>query len=298
MHACSLQNGGRLQASVMTPFLKVQDERRGEVGMVHGHMECRINAARTSAFMLLTTAAFGRQFGDCLERQSNVTDTPEQIRAWMLATIERTGWSPRRWATEADVAASTVQRAIKPDYPFVTSSRTLAKLAKAAGENPPEIGGHLQMQSTPAQFLDVRYEVGAGIWRSVEDLAQSYGSAPVMEDPSLKGIPQWLERVTSDSMDLEYPAGTLLHVVDAEAIHYSVRNGDHVIIERRRNGGGLVERTVKEAVVTPNGVEFWGRSTNARWNRPFTLDDTNENNETLQVEIAALVIGSYRSRRS
>ena len=224
-------------------------------------------------------------------------DTPEQIRAWMQATMERTGWSAARWASEADVAASTVQRAIKPEYQFVTSSRTLAKLALAANVTPPEITQTPEPISRPATFLDIRYEVGAGMWRRVEDMSESYGSAPVSADPLFAGFPQWLERVVSDSMDLEYPIGTLLHVVDAIPIHYSVRNGDHVIIERRRNGGGYVERTVKEVVIKPEGIEFWGRSTNPKWNRATVLHDESAD-ETLEVSVAALVLGSYRQRRS
>lgn len=117
-----------------------------------------------------------------------------------------------------------------------------------------------------------------------------------MADPAWASFPQWLERVVSDSMDLEYPVGTLIHVVDAVPIHYSVRHGDHVVIERKQQGGLMVERTVKEVVVSSKGVEFWGKSKNPKWNQPLRINGDNDD-ETEEVSIAALVLGSYRPRR-
>lgn len=231
-----------------------------------------------------------------LHEPAREMDTPEKIRAWMLQVLERRGWSARQWASEAGVAASTVQRAIKPGYQFVTSSRTLAKLAAVAGEDAPARTADESPIVRP-HFLPIRYEVGAGVWRSVEDIQQAYGEAPVAADPAYGAFPQWLERVVSNSMDLEYPIGTLLHVVDAAAIGYNVRSGDHVIVERRRNGGGLVERTVKEAQFTRAGLQLWGRSTDPRWNSPLRIHD-GVDDESMEVEIVALVIGSYRARRT
>lgn len=212
--------------------------------------------------------------------------------------MERTGWSAAKWASEADVAASTVQRAIKPTYQFVTSSRTLAKLARAAQVDLPDLVTTHDSSKAAIQpkFLEIRYEVGAGMWRRVEDVTESYGSAPVMADPSYAAAPQWLERVVSDSMDLEYPIGTLLHVVDATHVHYSLAHNDHVIIERRSKGGSVFERTVKEVVFAADGPQFWGRSTNPKWNKAQNLAEMSED-ETLEVEVVGLVVGSYRPRR-
>lgn len=254
---------------------------------LHSRNGCSINAASSRAFMQLSDTAL-------LLQLSAAMDTPGKIRVWMLGVMERTGWSARQWASEAGVAATTIQRAIKPDYPFVTSSRTLEKLARAANEPAPDVTEPSGPIVKPT-FLPIRYEVGAGMWRAIEDLSQPYGTAPVAADPAFAGFAQWLERVVSDSMDREYPVGSLLHVVDAAAVGYVARQGDHVIVERRRNGGGLVERTVKEAVYGPKGLELWGRSNDPRWNKPIAIVDGIDD-ESLEAEIVGLVIGSYRPR--
>lgn len=288
MNPGGAQNIRRLDAGAFAGVLELSEQTSFHCGLVHESDGCSINAASSRALMLLSAKAF-------LQQPPAAMDTPEKIRSWMLGVLERKGWSAFKWATEAGVAASTVQRAIKPGYPFVTSSRTLSRLAAAAGDPTPEVAPLARPQLTPT-FLPIRYEVGAGMWRHVDDVSQPYGEAPVAADPAFATFPQWLERVVSGSMDLEYPIGTLLHVVDAAAIGYSVRNGDHVIVERRRNGGGLVERTVKEAVLSGRGLELWGRSTDQRWNKPLAIADGLDD-ESLEVEIVALVIGSYRARR-
>ncbi len=99
-------------------------------------------------------------------------------------------------------------------------------------------------------------------------------------------------------MNEEYRAGELVHVVDAMALGYSPQHGDHVILVRRRNSGAEMERTIKEVVRHPDGhLEFWPRSTNPRWSSPIVLNGGLADDPSVEVEVAALVIGSYRPRR-
>lgn len=230
-------------------------------------------------------------------RQCDWMQTAATIREWMQETLARTGLSVKEWAGRAGVAPSTIFRAMKEDYQFVTSSRTIGKLATAAGVPPPHTGS-VEPQIVGARFLPIRYEVGAGLWQEVADTQVFLGSGTIAPDPSYTGFPQWLERVRGDSMDREYREGELVHVVDALALGYVPRHGDHVVLVRRRSDGAEMERTIKEVVRTPSGVvEFWPRSTNPRWSRPVKLEpDTPD--DTAEVEVAAVVIGSYRPRRS
>jgi hypothetical protein len=62
---------------------------------------------------------------------------PEQkiIARWMSAIREKHGWSFAAWAEKARIgSATTLTRAMKPDYESITSVKTLHQLAEAAGE--------------------------------------------------------------------------------------------------------------------------------------------------------------------
>jgi phage repressor protein C with HTH and peptisase S24 domain len=223
--------------------------------------------------------------------------TAASIRSWLQETLTDTGLTVKQWAKRAGVAESTIHRALKEDYQYVTSSRTLSRLASAIGVAAPETNSS-EPQMVGAEFLPIRYEVGAGNWQEISDSQVFYGSGTVAPDPAYASFPQWLERVSGDSMDREYRDGELIHVVDAFALGYAPQHGDHVVLVRRRNNGAEMERTVKEVVRTQAGTfEFWPRSLNPRWREPVRLIDGVEEDPSIEIEVAALVIGSYRPRR-
>lgn len=237
----------------------------------------------------------GRDLSPTRLYMRRMESTAARIRAWIKATLKETGMSAREWSRRAGVAPSTLQRALKDDYEFTTSNKTLQKLADAAGVTVP-----LSLELTHGQvvpsMLPIRYECGAGVWQEVTDMQAFIGSAPVSIDMAFDGFPQWLERVVGDSMDREYMPGDIVHVVDAQAIGYAPRHNDHVVIVRRRHQGREMERTVKAVVRTKHGFEFWPRSTNLRWDKPIVLTDGVDADDC-EVEISGLVLGSYRPRR-
>lgn len=224
--------------------------------------------------------------------------TAAEIREWMLRVMRDKKLTPAAWAHGAGIAKSTINRAIKEDYQFVTSTKTLARLANAAGVTPPAVDPVL----TPEQptFLRVRYQVGAGLWRMVDDVGQvDYGTAPVLADPAYAQFPQWFERVVGDSMNLEYHEGTLLHVIDTIALGYAPRAGDHVIVQRTKNQGADIERTVKEVQFAPHGMVLCAKSSNPRWaNHPVVVKPDGHDQEDCEVQIVGWVLGSYRSRKA
>jgi len=247
--------------------------------------------APSSAVMQVAEAGHNLQ-------QCKPMTTAASIRTWLQETLAETGVSVKQWAKSAGVAESTIHRALKPDYQYVTSNRTISKLASALGVSAPQ-ASTTEPQMVGAEFLPIRYDVGAGLWQEITDSQVFIGVGTVAPDPAYSGFPQWLERVQGDSMDQDYRDGELVHVVDAIALGYAPQHGDHVILVRRRADGAEMERTIKEVVRTSGGpVEFWPRSTNPRWAKPIILNNgVQENDQTTEVEIAALVIGSYRPRR-
>lgn len=206
----------------------------------------------------------------------------DTLRERVMERLEARGLSARAAALKAGLSDSAVRGIIRGRSPGA-QMRTLNALAPvlgvsvawlmgqttdlgdAANENP-------QVTVVDSQTLPIKYEVGAGYWVELDHVAQvNYGSSVVMKDPVYSPFEQWLERVVGDSMDKDYPPGSLVHVVDAVSIGYAPRHGDHVILEVTRHQGLEMERSVKEVVMTPDGPEFWPRSNNPRWSRPVSI---------------------------
>lgn len=156
-----------------------------------------------------------------------------------------------------------------------------------------------RLQVAPT-FLPVRYKVQAGNWVEIDQLAQDWEAPehPVAPDRRYEGFPQWLERVVGDSVNKKIPEGGLAHVVDAVELGYAPHTGDYVVVERRRNGGSLRERTIKQVVLQRGAIELWPRSTNPRWKQPLRIvDGVDPDDDGIEVEIVGLVIGSYNPFR-
>lgn len=221
--------------------------------------------------------------------------TPAEIREWLKATMEAKDLSARGWAAKAGISQATIFRALKEDYPYLTSSRTLAKLAAAA-----EVAAPSFKSDTPKDFriiptfLAVRGKVQAGHWIEVDDYFEPPPVAmAVRTDSRYAEWPQWLEEVVGDSINKKIPEGGFAHVVSAIELGYEPREGDFVVVERRRAGGHLRERTIKQIRIGGGGrVELWPMSTNPKWSEPLVLTAGAENEE-IEVQIVALVIGAY-----
>lgn len=221
-----------------------------------------------------------------------------QIREWLRGVMEETGLSVTNWAKAADVARTTIARPLGEDYEFVTSSRTLQKLADGAGVEPPNLTA--APTRIRGNFLPVRYRVQAGHWIEQDAYAQSFSGPerPVSPDPRYTGMQQWLEEVVGDSIDREISPGSFAHVVDAIDMGYEPAHNDFVVVERKRDGGHLCERSIKQIVVTQDGeIQLWPRSYNPAWCKPLSMTDGAGDGEEVEVSIVGVVIGAYRGMR-
>lgn len=248
---------------------------------------------RSSAFLRIAWRAA------CVRKCSMTTAA--EVREWMRQTMAETGLTIRDWAARSGVAPSTISRALKEDYEFVTSGRTLQKLAQGAGVKGLPISA-IDARPPSLGLLPVRGTVQAGAWLEIDMADQrepeTYPAAP---DPRFPIEAQWLSVVQGDSMNaLErrgrpagiYP-GDFVHCVDAIAIDYQPRSGDVVEVERIRVQGGVRELTLKEVEITPEGIKLWPRSTNPKWTQPIILDGATDDQDT-EVCIRGWVIGSLR----
>lgn len=221
----------------------------------------------------------------------DLMQAPQRIRDWLTTTLQDEGLTVERWAQLAGVAKSTIFRALKPDYEFVTSSRTLAKLAEAVGREPPTFTSNVKLAP---RRLPVRYVVQAGLWfENDAEIPPEQVELAVLPHPSYDAFPQWLEKVVGDSVDLKIPPGSYAHVVDALEMGYRAKDGDWVVVERRREQGGVRERTIKQVSVTQNGqVQLWPRSRNPKWSEPVDLAGGCKPGD-VEAAIVGLVIGAY-----
>jgi hypothetical protein len=255
------------------------------------------------AFLQPASSAFMRLAG--LSQASHTCDVntaAEEIRLWMRSVIDG-GLGAQEWASRAGVNKSTIFRALKPEYEFTTSSKTLEKLARAANTAPPELGRKPDSRVVPL-YLPIRYKVQAGLWYEVDnhshfeldDVGRQHSSwAPaVAPSPQYAEYPQWLELICGDSVNKKAPDGSFAHVVDAIELGYAPSDKDWVVVERRRAQGGLRERTVKQVQIVRGKMKLCPQSTNTKWQDPVEyLKGGGENEEGVEVEIVGKVIGFY-----
>jgi hypothetical protein len=64
-----------------------------------------------------------------------MADTLEIVHSWVLNTLSKKGWSARKWAMEAGVAPSTLQRFIK-EKPWCLSQVVIVKLGAISKSYP------------------------------------------------------------------------------------------------------------------------------------------------------------------
>ena len=144
-------------------------------------------------------------------------------------------------------------------------------------------------------LLPVRYRVQAGLWYEIDaEEPPEAITLPVLPHPGYANFPQWLEQVVGDSVNLKAPNGSYAHVVDAIELGYTPRDGDWVVVERRRDQGAVRERTIKQVEIKPRGqVLLVPRSDNPKWTEPVDLCAGARNEQDIEVEIVGKVLGFY-----
>lgn len=146
--------------------------------------------------------------------------------------------------------------------------------------------GNVSPAPTPInRMVPVLGSVQAGAWQAVIDQPEPTEEVPIVL-PGFEGASLFALRVLGPSMNRFYPEGTI--VVCCPAAEIGIRDGDHVIVENRRNG--LVETTVKEVVQDRKGVALWPRSTDPAFQSPQMIERVDGDDG---LAITAVVVSSY-----
>jgi transcriptional regulator with XRE-family HTH domain len=172
----------------------------------------------------------------------------------------------------------------------------LAILASLAGVSIPDFLGLPSIEGIMpmGENVEVRGSVAAGVWQEAwewpEDQRYTFTGSPnatLARAPHRFGL-----LVDGESMNLRYPAGTILDCVSVFALDKEPTNGQRVIVERVRLDG-KVEATVKQLVIGDDGKKWLV----AESNRPefqAPIQAYNGDPMIAETRIVALVVGSYR----
>lgn len=226
----------------------------------------------------------------------------DKYRAAAVAYLQRvrdeSGMTLNEIAQRVGVSHTTLTRPLSnPDYKYVPKFATLQRIALHTRiPLPPELTNDISGLPDVARLrvLSVRGIVAAGMWQSAEVSQDgSLGVSTMVEDPRYAGLPQWAEIVNGPSMNRTYLEGDYLHVIDGPSLGYFPYPGDDVIVERRSEQDGKVERTCKRITIIDGKRALVGDSTIEHWNEPLPLD----NGHDTVIQIIGLVVGSYRPRR-
>jgi SOS-response transcriptional repressor LexA len=153
--------------------------------------------------------------------------------------------------------------------------------------------------SVAAPMIRVRVigNVQAGHFAEATEIQED--DQEIVDVPRPDGHPRYFGlRVKGESMNLEYPEGSLLICVPIGDYDQAVEGGDHVIC-RQQNDAGQVEATVKEVVIDDNGQWWlWPRSSRPEHQTPIKLPRHIEGDIAAapDIELAAIVVADYRVR--
>lgn len=224
------------------------------------------------------------------------------LRDRIRERLKALGMTPRKASLKAKLGATFLRDLFdRPDAsPRYESLQRLAAaldtstdwLIGATDERPLAEAGGLSGRREVGE-LNVRHKVEAGSWLEQDRRDLSLGTIGVVPDPAYEGIEQWAELVVGDSMNQEYPAGGWIHVASVIDLGYAPRHSDHVVVVRSRNGGHLVERSVKALERQPNGEWLLVPKSTNDTHKPLRYGG---GDETETVEIVGLVLGYYKRR--
>lgn len=167
---------------------------------------------------------------------------------------------------------------------------TLLLYEKALGKNRGYLlTGIEQPPLLAARSITIAGAVAAGVWRETVTFEND---DPRKKEIIIPDIPAgaFALLVEGPSMNALYPAGTVLICRTVYDMEREPRPEERVIIYRKN--GGLIEATCKEFRLDKDGKPWaWPRSTDPKYQEPLPLANGQKGEE---IEIAAIVIGSYR----
>ena len=136
--------------------------------------------------------------------------------------------------------------------------------------------------------------IQAGHWLETTDAIEgaSKEMVPVVKDPRFPHAKQYALLVVGDSMDLDYPDGSIVTCVDFADSGLALVEGMLLHVERQRAGGQLVEITLKAVERRRGNIFLVPHSSNPK-HQAFALNGSDSDTEVIA---RGVVIGGYSPR--
>lgn len=235
-------------------------------------------------------------------------DDPEQIiREWLRENLAATGRGGKaRLATRLGLRADAITRMLN-DEPGKevrrVSADELIKIAEFFGKAPPALSaasqnGEIKETAGRSVGIHVAGSVRAGVFREVDQIAAEAGDEDSMiylpADNLFPEARLMAFDVEGDSMNALKPRpilpGDRIICVAFEDIedHFTLRDGQVVVVERSRDGGMMREWSVKQIELYQDRTEFHPRSTNSA-NKPIIVPRDHSATTGEMVRIIGLV---------
>lgn len=188
----------------------------------------------------------------------------DEVRRWVRGLIAVTGWSASRLATEAGLAASTVNRFVRGPVKHNLSTTTINKLRDAAevrvrrrieaGElDAADLGGDIAPGATapmPPQRGRRGPPAADYVLVAAYDVAAAAGDGTVVDDDHVTGWlafkPSWLRRVTGAD-----PSELGVVTVRGDSMEHTLKHDDTVLVDftqRRPQRDGIFVIRYADAV--------------------------------------------------
>lgn len=161
------------------------------------------------------------------------------------------------------------------------------------GEGPRSGNGSAEKKLVALSVLGV---VEAGTWREADTMGTGERVVAAPADQRFPNSRQFLLEVRGDSMDRCRPTpllpGALIRCIDFRGGEISLKTGQIAVVERKRDGGHLIETTVKRVHVYPDRIELHPESSN-KTHQPIVIRNDWKHQERTTVEVVAIVTGLF-----
>ena len=214
--------------------------------------------------------------------------------------MDARGLKPKPWCERAGLSPNSLYNFLNGRSDSL-SQPTLEALSAAENVHPSQLMGESVVPlAKHNRSITVIGSVQAGAWvEAIEwPLDERFTISVPFENEFYNGVYGLVVR--GDSMNKDYPDGSIVFVTDIYEYKKRLVNGDHVICERV-DSGGLVEATVKELVFDEKGASWlWPRSTNPEHQQPIEVSASGLMGEhlsgALTVRVHAVVVGALVKR--